>query len=131
VRVLLLHSDVAPDATPDELDTLYAADCIEAALKTNGHAVGRAAFTADPDRLQAVLAEHAPEVVFNLVEAVDGLGSLAGIAPRMLDELGIPFTGADAVTLALTSDKLHSKRLGVRLRCGAVWIMTGSTSSSR
>jgi D-alanine-D-alanine ligase len=110
VRVLLLHSDVAPDAAPDELDTLYAADCIEAALKTNGHDVGRAAFTRDPDRFEALIAEMAPEVVFNLVEAVDGLGSLAGIAPRMLDELGVPFTGADAVTLALTSDKLHSKR---------------------
>ncbi len=110
MRVLLLHSDIAPDAPPDELDTLYAADCVETGLKDAGHSVTRAAFTDDFDRLEAILAEHTPEVVYNLVEAVDGLGSLAGIAPRMLDELGVPFTGADALTLALTSDKPRTKR---------------------
>ncbi len=110
MRVLLLHSDVAPDATPDELDTLYSADCVEAALKETGHTVSRAPFTRDLDRLEEILSEHSADVVFNLVEAVDGLGYLAGIAPRMLDDLGVPFTGADALTLALTSDKPRSKR---------------------
>jgi D-alanine-D-alanine ligase len=111
VRVLLLHSDVAPDAPLDELDTLYSADCVEAALKEAGHTVSRAAFTRDIEQLEALLAEHGTEVVYNLVEAVDGLGALAGIAPRMLDDLGVPFTGADAVALAVTSDKPKSKRM--------------------
>jgi len=108
LRVLLLHSDVAPDAPPDEIDTLETADAIEIALKACGHDVGRAAFTRDYDQLEAIVSGH--DAVFNLVEAVDGLGSLAGIAPRMLDEIGVPFTGADAVALAVTSDKPLSKR---------------------
>ncbi len=55
MRILVLHSDIAPDAPLDELDTLYAAGEIAKVLEKQGHAVEQAAFTEDPDRLQALL----------------------------------------------------------------------------
>ena len=110
MRVLVLHSDVAPNAPPDELDTLIAADAVAAALKKHGHDVSLAAFTADQDRFEKLLARASADVVFNLVEGIDGLGQHAPIAPRMLDDCGAAFTGADAVAMATTNDKPLTKR---------------------
>ncbi|HEY0107288.1 MAG TPA: hypothetical protein VGB91_14500, partial [Rhizomicrobium sp.] len=49
-------------------------------------------------------------VVFNLIEGVDGLGRLAPIAPRMLQEAGAVFTGVDYDAMAVTTDKPLTKR---------------------
>ncbi|MEI9994560.1 MAG: hypothetical protein WDM91_08195 [Rhizomicrobium sp.] len=110
MRILVLHSDVAPDAPPEEIDTLTSAAAVADALALNGHEVAQAPFTPDPDRFEALLAAHRADVVFNLVEGIDGIGALACTAPRMLDEAGAVFTGADGVAMALTSDKPLTKR---------------------
>lgn len=110
MRILVLHSDVAPDAPLDELDTLYAADEIAKALTRSGHEVSKAAFSQDQDRFDRILEEARADVVFNMVEGVNGSGVLAPVAPRMLDEAGVVYTGADALSMALTSDKPFTKR---------------------
>ncbi|MBV9904538.1 MAG: ATP-grasp domain-containing protein [Alphaproteobacteria bacterium] len=110
MRILVLHSDVAPDAPLDEQDTLYAAEEIAKALTRCGHHVSKAAFSQDQDRFDRILAEARADVVFNMVEGVNGSGVLAPIAPRMLDEAGVIYTGADAVSMAVTSDKPATKR---------------------
>jgi D-alanine-D-alanine ligase len=110
MRILVLHSDVAPDAPPEEIDTLTSAEAVAQALIRHGHTVTKAPFTTDPDRFADLLAHHNADVVFNLVEGVDGLGRLAPIAPRMLEEAGAIFTGVDAVAMAVTTDKPLTKR---------------------
>ena len=105
MNVLVLHSDVAPNAPPDELDTLIAADAVAAALKMHGHEVSLAAFTSDPDRFERLIDRANAHVVFNLVEGINGLGQHAPIAPRMLDDCGAVLTGADAIAMAATNDK--------------------------
>ncbi|MBV9540877.1 MAG: hypothetical protein JO167_06375, partial [Alphaproteobacteria bacterium] len=110
MRILVLHSDVAPDAPLDEQDTLYAAEEIAKALTRCGHDVSKAAFSQDQDRFDRILADARADVVFNMVEGVNGSGVLAPIAPRMLDEAGVIYTGADAVSMAVTSDKPGTKR---------------------
>ena len=82
MKVLVLHSAVAPDAPPEELDTLIAAEAVEAALAARGHAASRAGYVKDRTGLEALLRASAPDIVFNLVEGVDGLGGLAPQAPR-------------------------------------------------
>ncbi|MGA7674079.1 MAG: hypothetical protein WCA78_03430 [Rhizomicrobium sp.] len=111
MKVLVLHSDVPPDAPPDDLDTLIAADAIAKALASRGHEAPRAAFVEDLEKLRALIARHAPDVVFNLVEGIEGKGRLAYIAPRMLDEIGVPRSGTGAEALIATGDKPLSKRL--------------------
>ncbi len=108
-RVLVLHSDVAPDAPPDELDTLYQAESIEAALCERGLEATRAAFVRDEASLAQLVRRHAPDVIFNLVEAVDGSGKLAVGVPGMLTRIGVDYTGADERALTITGDKPRAK----------------------
>ncbi len=94
MRILVLHSDVPPDAPPEDIDTLTSAEAVAQALISHGHDVSKAPFTTDTDRFRALLAREGADVVFNLVEGVDGLGRLAPIAPRMLEEAGAVFTAS-------------------------------------
>ncbi|MBU6442905.1 MAG: D-alanine--D-alanine ligase [Alphaproteobacteria bacterium] len=109
MRVLVLHSDVAPDAPPDELDTLVTAEAVLKALAANSHRAARAAFVPDPAALKAVTAQA--DVVFNLVESVGGNGLAACVAPALLEQLGLRYTGSPAAAIALTGDKPAAKRI--------------------
>lgn len=111
MRILVLHSDVPPDAPPDDQDTLLQAEAIAATLGALGHEAVRAAFTPDPAALESLIAEECPELVFNLVETVWGRGVYAPLAPQMLSQSGVPFTGAGAAAMAACSDKVVAKRL--------------------
>ena len=114
MNILVLHSDIAADAPPEELDTLIAAEAVAKALTARGHHTEQAPFRQEV--LLALLARSAPEIVFNLVEGVDGQGRLAPIAPDMLAAQGARFTGATAQAMALTNDKPLTKQ---KLRGGA------------
>jgi len=112
MKVLVLHSEVAPDAPPEDQDTLIAARAVVAALVARGHEAPLAAF--HPGRLADELAAHRPAVVFNLVEGIDGKGQLAYRAPEMLAVLGVRFTGTGAEGLIVTGDKPRTKALLVK-----------------
>src|SRR5438105_4108827 len=111
MRILILHSDVPPDAPPDDQDTLHQANAVESTLHRLGHKVTRCAFESDPLLLESALARECPDLVFNLVETVWGSGVYANLAPAMLTRLGVPFTGCSATALAVCGDKLVAKRL--------------------
>lgn len=111
MKVLLLHSDIAPDAPPEEQDTLLAAKAVAAALARKGFAVSSAAFSKPQDDFTAVMKAAAPDIVFNLVEGIDGLGVLAPECPRRLAALGYRFTGATAAAMEMTNDKPATKAL--------------------
>jgi D-alanine-D-alanine ligase len=109
MKILVLHSVVAPDAPPEEMDTMVAAMAVAAALRTKGHDVSLAAFLADS--LAGLLEIETPDVVFNLVEGIDGKGALAPLAPRMLARMDVPFTGTSAAAMELTNDKPLTKQM--------------------
>jgi D-alanine-D-alanine ligase len=52
-----------------------------------------------------------PALVFNLVESLAGRGCYIHLAPILLEELGLPFTGAAAQATYSTSNKLAAKQL--------------------
>ena len=111
MKVLVLHSDVPPDAPPEDQDTLAAAQAIAKALISRGYQARMAAFFPDLEKLRAEIAGYAADVVFNLVEGIEGKGRLAYVAPLLLDEIGVPYTGTGADALIATGDKPLSKRL--------------------
>ena len=111
MRVLVLHSNVPPDAPADELDTLYTAHAIDEALTPRGHSVTLAPFEPDPGATRVLLGMHNPDVVFNLVEAIWGQGELACLAPVILEKLNARFTGCPAAPMALAGDKPLAKRM--------------------
>jgi D-alanine-D-alanine ligase len=117
MRVLLLHSDVPPDAPPDELDTLRTADAVTMALRARGHDVTRRPFTPDPAAVEATLAAAGAEIVFNLVESVFGRGDMAGLAPAILEHSALPFTGALSAAISCAANKPLTKQL---LRAGGL-----------
>jgi D-alanine-D-alanine ligase len=51
-----------------------------------------------------------PLCVFNLVECINGDGQLIHLACSYLDHLKIPYTGAGAEAMFITSNKVLAKR---------------------
>ncbi len=117
MRILVLHSDVLPDAPADEQDTLVAAHAIGEALSSRGHAVALAPFALSIEATRVLVEKHRPDAVFNMVEAVFGQGELAPLVPAILEKLNVPFTGCRAAPMALAGDKPLAKRL---LRLGSL-----------
>lgn len=54
--------------------------------------------------------EIKPDIVFNIAEGTNGVSREAQI-PAMLDMLNIPYTGSDALTLAICLDKARTKEI--------------------
>ena len=57
------------------------------------------------------LQQDRPELVFNLVDSVKGKENLAATIPGVLELLGIPYTGASMLGLALDTNKFLIKEL--------------------
>ena len=54
--------------------------------------------------------EIKPDIVFNIAEGANGVSREAQI-PAMLDMLKVPYTGSDALTLAICLDKARTKEI--------------------
>ncbi len=99
------------DDLPEDFDAEYddeaTIQALLGAIEACGHeALGLAlgeSFVHDIRRL-------APGIVFNIAEGVRGT-SRESIVPAWLDHLGIPYTGSDGLTLAVSLDKALTKTL--------------------
>jgi D-alanine-D-alanine ligase len=108
-----LKSDVPPPAgSPDdfqeEFDSPATIDAIAAVLRGLGHSVEK---LGDGRELLQRLLTDPPDFVFNFAEG-HGIGrSREARVPAVLEMLGIPYTGSDPLTLAVTLDKDCAKKL--------------------
>ena len=108
--ILVLHSTVSEQAPPDEQDTLVQAREVAAALERLGFRTRLMAFELNLVAMRDRILKAAPELVFNLVETAAGSGRFIHLAPTLLDHLGLPYTGAGAEALLLTSNKVLAKQ---------------------
>ncbi len=97
-----------PDDFQEEFDSPATVEAIAVVLRRLGHEVvelgdGRA-------MLERVLASP-PDFVFNFAEGQGVSRSREARVPAVLEMLGIPYTGSDPLTLAVTLDKDCAKRL--------------------
>ncbi|HKY31728.1 MAG TPA: D-alanine--D-alanine ligase [Candidatus Polarisedimenticolia bacterium] len=101
-----------PDDPPDaatELDTEETIGALESAIRANGHRTVRLGNAlsvmqmAQDDDLDV-------DLVFNISEGLDGRGREAQV-PAILELLGIPYTGSDVLTMAVSLDKGMSKKI--------------------
>lgn len=111
MRFAVVHNAVAADSAPDEQDVLAQVDAVTDALRQLGHKPVRLACGLNLSRVQSELRTVAPQMVFNLVESLDSTGRLIHLFPFMLDAMAMPYTGAGAEALMLTSNKLLAKSL--------------------
>ncbi len=111
MKVVLLHDELSATARDDELDVFVQADAIRDALAILGHTADRLPFSLNLPRVTDALRRCDPDRVFNLVEAVEGHGRLVFLAPALLDNLNLPYTGAGTEAMFTSSSKLLTKRL--------------------
>ena len=126
----LVYGKIPPDASADERDTLIQADAMRASLGRLGWATVDVPVTLDLSAASAALRAASPAIVFNLVEGLEGTGRLIALVPSLLDSLGIPYTGASAEAIFLTSNKLLGKdilkKAGIRT---PPWITAGDAAA--
>ncbi len=110
-KIVILHSDVPPDAGIDEQDTLQQANIIARAISLLGYDPVLLPFNMDLNATTAALRSLDPFVVFNLVETVAGRGSMVFFATALLDALDIPYTGCRTDAMFLSSNKPLTKKI--------------------
>jgi D-alanine-D-alanine ligase len=109
-RVLIAHNPVGCLDDPSTADVLAQVEMVESALAALGVPATRLAVAGW--RVWDDVAAAAPEpgaVIFNLVEAPPGLPSVHPATAAALEALGLPFSGASAACLWLTTDKLATR----------------------
>src|SRR5437879_11435075 len=97
-----------PDDLQEEFDSPETIESIATALRDLGHEVE---MLGDGRELLEQLLADPPDFVFNLAEGQGVSRSREARVPAVLDMLGIPYTGSDPLTLAVTLDKDCPKRL--------------------
>ncbi len=128
MRVAIAHNAVGETDAPDERDVLVQAEAVGAALGVLGHAALPLPCTLDLSAVKRRLIEMEPDLVFNLVESLDGTGRLIHVFPFLLDALGIPYSGSCAEAILFTSHKVLAKE---RLAAAGVPTPPWSTPSPR
>lgn len=108
-KVVVLHDEVAPGAPADARDNLVQAQAVAGALAGLGHRVVSLALGLDLAAAAAELSRIGPDIVFNLVESVDGRMSLIHLAPSLLASRGFSFTGAGDAAMFESSRKTSAK----------------------
>ncbi len=109
MEIAIVHNAVVDATSPDERDVLDQVAAVRAALVRQGHAVREIGVTLDLAALQSDLERERPDLVFNLVESLAGTGRLIATAPLLFDAMSIPYTGASAEVLFVSSNKLLAK----------------------
>lgn len=110
-KIVILHTDVAPDAGSDEQDTILQAQTIAEAITSLGHEPVMLPFAMDLNATISKLRALKPDLVFNLVESLGGKGSMIYFSTALLDFLRLPYTGCRTDAMYLTSNKPLTKKL--------------------
>jgi len=97
-----------PDDFQEEFDSPVTIEAIAAVLRGLGHVVEK---LGDGRELLERLLADPPDFVFNFAEGHGVSRSREARVPAVLEMLGIPYTGSDPLTLAVTLDKDCARRL--------------------
>ncbi len=111
MRTAIIYGALEQDARPDLADSLVQAETAARVLTGLGDQVRRLEMTLDSASTARRLMEYRPDLVVNLVDDIQGRGDVLHLAPALLDQLGLAYTGSGSWTLYATSNKPLAKRL--------------------
>src|SRR5436305_10052237 len=103
-------TDVRETEKEAEYDSAETVSAIASALEAAGHEVEKIEVSGPATSLLERLEAIDPDIIFNTAEGDRGRMREA-FYPALFEELGIPFTGSDAYTNAITLDKWLTKLL--------------------
>jgi D-alanine-D-alanine ligase len=131
-RILILHEFVPKNAPADIQDVLVQANAVYNACLELGYQPYFQPVTSDLTEVETFIKKTSPDVVFNLVESIDGQSSFMNLVPELLTNLKIPFTGCNSTAMINTTDKTVTKRIlnqhGVNT---PAWLMVEDILSDR
>jgi D-alanine-D-alanine ligase len=111
----------------EEFDSVETIEALESAIRAAGHESIRLGWGLE---MLDVLQRERVDGVFNIAEGVGGRGRESQV-PAVLEMLGIPCTGSDALVIALTLDKalakIVAKSAGIAT---AAWFVSDLPSTS-
>jgi D-alanine-D-alanine ligase len=110
MRIAIVHDIVTDADSLDAKDVLDQAAAVKKALEALGHEVAQIPCGLDLEKLRYELRESGAEIVFNLMESMEGHGRLIHLVPFCLDAWGIPYTGNTAEAMMITSNKVMAKK---------------------
>ena len=112
MKILILTQAVDSEARIDIKDVNDEAGFVSEILKGLGHDVTiRNVVELDLEWGIESIKSYSPDIVFNLVEDIDGHNRLNPIGAMIMEHLSIPFTGSPSSALSMTTDKLVAKRI--------------------
>ncbi len=100
--------EAVPDDFQEEYDSPATIESLASVLRGLGHEVVK--LSDGRELLERLLADP-PDFVFNLAEGQGVSRSREARVPAVLEMLGIPYSGSDPLTLAVTLDKDCARRL--------------------
>ena len=109
-KIVILHNKIEKN-TSDELDVLAQKDLVHKSCVDLGFEVTISTVGDDLKSDLEIVSSSKPDIVFNLVEAVWGMGELIYFAPAILNALKIPYTGVPLDALFLTTNKVLAKNI--------------------
>src|SRR6476661_11134683 len=101
-------TDVRETEKEAEYDSAETVNAIAQAIEAAGHEVEKIEVSSPASNLLERLEAIDPDIIFNTAEGDRGRIREA-FYPALFEELGIPFTGSDAYTNAITLDKWLTK----------------------
>jgi len=114
MKVAFTHNlrltDVRDSEKEAEFDSAETVGAIAAAIEASGHEVEKVEVSGPASNLLERLEAIDPDLIFNTAEGQTGRMREA-LYPALFEELGIPYTGSDAYTNAITLDKWLTKLL--------------------
>lgn len=117
MKVAFTHNlrltDVRETEKEAEYDSAETVNAIAAAIEAAGHEVEKVEVSGPASNLLERLETIDPDIIFNTAEGTSGRMREA-FYPSLFEELGIPYTGSDAYTNALTLDKWLTKLVVAR-----------------
>ena len=109
MQVAIVHDTVTDADAPDARDVIAQADAVAQALEMQGHSSCRISCSLNLLAVEEELRRRRVDLVFNLVESICGQGRLIHLFPSCLDAVALPYTGARAEAMVLTSGKVLAK----------------------
>lgn len=112
--VAVLYNSICDLDVIDAADVTAQLGAVIGALEKLGHDWFVLDCNLDLHEMRDILVKSKPDVIFNLIDALAGHDSLLSLPLFVWDSLGIPYTGASAESLVMTTNKVLAKSIMVR-----------------